>query len=233
MNIQDATIDAMFKSGAQYGYQKSRRHPSTMPYIFGTKNGVDIIDIEKTKELLDKSLIEVKALASSGKTILFVGTKPEARSAITETALSLNMPYVNERWVGGILTNFQEIKKRVAKLLDLRDQKEKGLLEKYTKKERILLEKEVEDMARNFQGLVGMNKIPDAMFVVDPKKEHIAVTEANKVNIPIISLLNTDCNLKEVKYPIVSNDASLPSIEFFLEKIKQAYRDGSKGEETK
>lgn len=233
MNIQDATIDAMFKSGTQYGYQKSRRHPSTVPYIFGTKNGVDIIDIEKTKELLDKSLEEIKSLASSGKTILFVGTKPEARSAITGTALSINMPYVNERWVGGILTNFQEIKKRVSKLLDLRDQKEKGLFDKYTKKERILLEKEIEDMTRNFQGLVSMTKTPDTIFIVDPKKEHIAVTESNKMNIPIISLLNTDCNLKEIKYPIVSNDASISSIEFFLEKIKQAYREGSSGNETK
>lgn len=230
MNIQDTVIDAMFKAGTQYGYQKSRRHPSTTPYIFGTKNGVDIINIEKTKELFDKAMAEVKAYAGSGKTILFVGTKPEARQAVLETALALNMPYVTERWVGGILTNFHEIKKRIAKLLDLRDQKEKGGLDKYTKKERLLIDKEMEDMTKNFQGLTSVTKIPDAVFVIDSKKEHIAITEAKKMNLPVIALLNTDCNIKEVNFPIVSNDASVSSISFFLEKTKEIYREGASGE---
>ena len=126
----------MFKVGVHYGYSKSRRHPSTLPYVFTTKNGVDIINIEKTNELLEKALETVSKLAASGKTILFVGTKPEARQQIIETALALNMPYVGERWVGGALTNFPEIKKRIVKLLDLRNQKEKGELDKYTQKER-------------------------------------------------------------------------------------------------
>ena len=228
MNI-DNFINEMFKAGVQYGYQKSRRHPSTAPYIFGNKNGVDIIDIEKTKDLFDKAMSEIKSLASLGKTILFVGTKPEAKNAITETALSMNMPYVNERWVGGMLTNFPEIKKRVSKLLDLRNQKENGLFDKYTKKERLLIEKEMEKMTKNFQGLTGLIKIPDVLFVIDPKKEHIAVTEAKKMKLPIISVLNTDCNLKEITFPIVANDASVPSINLFLENTKKAYRDGSEG----
>jgi len=230
MNIQDTVIDAMFKTGAQYGYQKSRRHPSTTPYIFGTKNGVDIINIEKTKELFDKAMAEVKAYAGSGKTILFVGTKPEARQAVLETSLALNMPYITERWVGGILTNFHEIKKRINKLLELRDQKEKGGFDKYTKKEKLLIEKEMEDMTKNFQGLTNITKIPDAVFVIDSKKEHIAVSEAKKMNIPVIALLNTDCNIKEVNFPIVSNDASVSSISFFLEKAKDIYREGASGE---
>jgi len=222
-------IEEMFRSGVHYGYSKSRRHPSTSQYIFATKNGVDIINIEKTEELLLKALEVVSKLATSGKTILFVGTKPEARQQIIETALSLNMPYVGERWVGGALTNFPEIKKRIIKLLDLRDQKEKGGLDKYTKKERLLIDKEMEDMTRNFQGLTGITKTPDAIFVVDPKKEHIAVTEAKKMNLTIIALMNTDCNLKQVEYPIVANDASISSITFFLSKIKEAYNNGASG----
>lgn len=222
-------IEEMFQAGVHYGYSKSRRHPSSSPYVFTTKNGVDIINIEKTNELLEKALEVVTKFAASGKTILFVGTKPEARQQIIETALSLNMPYVGERWVGGALTNFPEIKKRIVKLLDLRDQKEKGGLDKYTKKERLLIDKEMEDMTKNFQGLSGITRTPDAVFVVDSKKEHIAVTEAKKMNLPVIALLNTDCNLKQVDFPIVANDASVSSITFFLAKVKEAYTKGASG----
>lgn len=222
-------LEEMFKAGVHYGYSKSRRHPSISPFIFTTKNGVDIINIEKTNELFEKAIEAVSKFASSGKTILFIGTKPEARQQIIETALALNMPYVGERWVGGSLTNFPEIKKRIIKLLDLRDKKEKGELEKYTKKERLLIDKEMVDMTKNFQGLIGINRTPDAIFVIDPKKEHIAVTEAQKMNLPIIALLNTDCNLKQVQYPIIANDASVSSITFFLSKIKEAYTKGSNG----
>jgi len=228
MSTQNTT-EEMFKVGVHYGYSKSRRHPSTSPYIFTTKNGVDIINIEKTNELLEKALEAVSKFASSGKTILFVGTKPEARQQVVETALALNMPYVSERWVGGSLTNFPEIKKRILKLLDWRNQKEKGELDRYTKKERLLIDREMDDMTKNFQGLTGITKTPDAVFVIDPKKEHIAVTEARKMNLPVIAVLNTDCNLKQVDYPIVANDASVSSITFFLNKIKESYTKGASG----
>jgi small subunit ribosomal protein S2 len=228
MSTQNA-IEEMFKAGVHYGYSKSRRHPSTSPYVFTTKNGVDIINIEKTNELLEKALEAVTKFAASGKTILFVGTKPEARQQVTEVALSLNMPYVSDRWVGGALTNFPEIKKRIVKLLDLRDQKEKGGLDKYTKKERLLIDKEMDDMTKNFQGLSGITRTPDVVFVVDSKKEHIAVTEAKKMKLPVIALVNTDCNLKQVDYPIVANDASVSSVTFFLSKIKEAYTKGANG----
>jgi len=222
-------IEEMFRSGVHYGYSKSRRHPSVSLYVFSTKNGVDIINIEKTEELLNKAIEIISGLATGGKTILFVGTNPEARQQIVETALSLNMPYVSERWVGGALTNFPEIKKRIVRLLELRDQKDKGELDKYTKKERLLIDREMEDMTRNFQGLTGITKTPDALFVVDPKKEHTAVTEAKKMGLPIIAIMNTDCNLKQVEYPIIANDASISSISFFLSKIKEAYNNGASG----
>jgi small subunit ribosomal protein S2 len=224
------TIEKMFEAGAHYGYSKSRRHPTTTPYIFTTKNGVDIINIEKSHELFEKAMEEIKRLAQSGKTILFVGTKAEAKQQIIETALALGMPYVSERWVGGTLTNFPEIKKRIVKLLDLRDQKEKGELDKYTKKERLLIDREMDDMTKNFQGITGITKTPDVVFVIDPKKEHIAVTEAHKMNLSVIGLLNSDCNLKDVEFPIVANDASVSSITFFVNAVKEAYRAGQSGE---
>ena len=230
MTTQNSVIEEMFKNGTHYGYSKSRRHPSTTPFIFATKNGVDIINIEKTNELFEKAMEKVTALAQAGKTILFVGTKAEAHQQIVETALSLNMPYVSERWVGGALTNFSEIKKRIVKLLDLRDQKEKGGLDKYTKKERLLIDREMDDMTKNFQGLTGVTRTPDAMFVVDPKKEHIAVTEAQKMNLTVIALMNTDCNIKKIDFPIIANDASISSITFFLSQIKNAYNKGAVGE---
>lgn len=228
MSMQNNT-EEMFRAGVHYGYSKSRRHPSTSQYIFTTKNGVDIINIEKTEELLRKAMEAVSKFAASGKTILFVGTKPEARQQIVETALSLNMPYVSERWVGGALTNFSEIKKRIVRLLDLRSQKEKGELDKYTKKEKLLIDREMEDMTKNFQGLTGITRTPDAVFVIDPKKEQIAVVEAKKMNLPVISVMNTDCNLKQIDFPIIANDASVSSISFFLSKIKEAYTSSSNG----
>ena len=225
-------VEEMFQAGVHYGYSKSRRHPSTAPYVFTTKNGIDIINIEKTEDLLQKALETVSALAASGKTILFVGTKTEARQQIIETALALGMPYVGERWVGGALTNFPEIKKRIVKLLDLREQKEKGGLDKYTKKERLLISREMEDMTRNFQGLTTITRTPDVMFVIDPKKEKIAVEEARKMKMPIIAVLNTDCNSKEVDYPIIANDASVSSINFFVNEVKEAYNRGVSGIST-
>ncbi len=223
-------IDKMFEAGAHYGYSKSRRHPSTSAYIFSTKNGIDIINLEKIVAPFETAMTEITRLAASGKTILFVGTKAEARQQITETALLLGMPYVSERWVGGALTNFPEIKKRITKLLDLRKQKEEGGLDKYTKKERLLIDREMDDMTKNFQGIVGMNRAPDAIFVIDPKKEHIAVTEAHKMGIPVIGILNTDSNTKQVEFPIVANDASVASIGFFLAQVKDAYTSGLTGE---
>lgn len=229
MSTENKQVEEMFKAGAHYGYSKSRRHASVKNYIFATKNGVDIINLEKTHPLFQSAMAEVTRLASLGKNIVFVGTKSEAKQIITEVALSLNMPYVSERWVGGSITNFPEIKKRISKLLDLRDKKEKGELEKYTKKERLLIDREMLDMTENFQGLTSLTKIPDAMVVIDSKKELLAVTEAHKMKIPVIVLLNTDCNTKDANFPVLGNDASVSSITYFLENVKQAYKNGQLG----
>ena len=202
-------ITEMFTAGAHFGYSRSRRHPSAKPFIFGTKNGIEIMDLEKTSVELEKAKEFVKTLAKGGKQILFVGTKSESKKLIEDGATAIDMPFVAERWVGGVLTNFPEIKKRVALLEDLRSKKEKGELAIYTKKERSLIDKDIERLERNFSGIVSMKDIPAAMFVVDPRKESIAIKEAQYLGVPIIALASSDCNIKEVDFAIPGNDSSV------------------------
>lgn len=224
-----ANIDRMFAVGAHYGYSKSRRHPSIKPYIFGVKNWVEIIDLEKTDELLKSAKEFAKQLGETGKTILFVGGKNEAKSAIVEGADGISMPYVTGRWIGGTITNFSEIKKRIAKMGDLSLKKDKGeLAQKYTKKEQVMLDREIENLKENFFGIKDMSEIPHALFVVDPKRESIAVKEATQKGIPVIGLLNSDSNLNDVDYPIVANDATQKSIKFFIDEIITSYKEGTK-----
>lgn len=224
----DNLIEKMFKAGAHYGYSKTRRHPSLSKYIYTTKNKTDIIDLEKTSVLLEQALEFIKSLGSANKIILFVGTKPEAKEATKNIATSLNMPYVTERWIGGILSNFTEIKKRINELENYRKDSVEGGLDKYTKKERGVLAKKMEKLSRYYSGLVGLKKAPDALFIIDSKNEHIAATEAKKYNVPIISLMNSDSNIKNIDYPMIGNDASIPSIKFFISASAMAYKNGEK-----
>ena len=222
------TIDNMFNAGAHFGYQRTRRHPSVKPYIFGSKNRGDIIDLEKTAHLLEEAKTFVKSVAASGKQVLFVGTKPEARAVVVKEASRVGMPYVTERWIGGILTNFTELKKRMDRYQDLMKKKTEGALNVYTKKERGIIDRELAELDKNFGGLMPMKNIPGAVFVVDSRNESIAVTEAIKMNVPVISLSNSDCDLKLVRYPIVGNDSATSSIELFVGEIADAYKDGLK-----
>lgn len=223
------TIDSMFKAGAHFGYSKSRRHPTVSPYIFGIKNKVEIFDLEKTTELLDAAKAFVSSIAKEGKQILFVAGKNEAREALKAGANALGMPVVAGRWIGGTLSNYSEIKKRIDKFEKLTADKEKGELAKYTKKERLLIDREIANLDRFFSGLIPMKEMPKALFVIDPKKEKIAVKEARDMGIPVIALLGSDCNLKEVEYPIPGNDASATSIKFFVNEIVAAYKAGQLG----
>jgi small subunit ribosomal protein S2 len=221
-----ATVDALSSVGAHFGFVKSRRHPSTKPFIFGVKNKIEIYDLEKTKEKLDEALEFVKELSDKKGTILFIGGKNESIDAVTSVAGSINMPYVAGRFIGGTLTNFPEIRKRVEKFESLTTQKEKGELVKYTKKERLLIDREIDTLKRFFFGLSVMKHLPHALFVVDAKRESIAVKEAHMVGIPVIALCGTDNNLNDVEYPIPGNDASKASIEYFLRQIADAYKAG-------
>lgn len=219
-------IDEMLTAGAHFGYTRTRRHPSAKPYILGSKNRVDILNLEKTEVLADKAKEFVKSLATQSKTIIFVGSKPEARDVVKKTADELGMPYVVERWIGGTLTNFPEIKKRIDKLADLLESREKGATVVYTKKERLLIDREIERLQKYFAGLSSLKNLPAAIFVVDSKSESIAVEEALKMNIPVISLSNSDCDLRRITYPILGNDASVSSITFFVGEIAEAYKEG-------
>jgi len=217
-------IDEMFNAGAHFGYSKRMRHPSTKKFIFTHKNKTDIIDLEKTYESLQDAKAFIEGLAKDGKTILFVGVKPESKDVIKEAASSIEMPYVTERWIGGTLSNFSEIKSRVDTLLDMRTKKEAGEFDKYTKKEQLLLEHKMNKLDRLFSGLVNLKKLPDALFVVDSKHEHIAIKEAQLLEIPVFGLCNSDCNIKEIEHPIVANDSAISSISFFTHSLVDAYK---------
>ncbi|MDQ3014370.1 MAG: 30S ribosomal protein S2 [bacterium] len=223
--VLNPEIERMFKAGAHFGLLKSRRHPSVKSLIFGAKNRVEIFDLEKTKDYLDRAKEFVKTIGKNNGMILFVGGKSEAQDATRKTAESLGMPYVAGRWIGGTFTNFPNIRKRVERLEMLTDQREKGELAKYTKKERLLIDREIEKLNRFFSGITPMKELPKAIFVVDSKHEHIAVTEAHKVGIPVIALSGSDNNLKDVEFSIPGNDSSISSIKFFLGEIAAAYKE--------
>ncbi len=226
--INNPRIENMFKAGAHFGFSKTRRHPTVAPYIFGVKNKVEIFDLEKTEVLLEKAKAFVEALAKEGKTILFVGGKSEARNSIKSGALSINMPYVDGRWIGGTLTNFMQIRKRVEKMERLTSEREKGELAKYTKKERLLIDREIANLERFFSGIISMKDLPKAIFIVDPKKEKSAVKEAQDMGIPVIALAGSDCNIKGLDFPVVGNDSSQTSVQFFVYEIAKAYSVSNK-----
>lgn len=220
----ESMIDNMFKAGAHFAFSKSRRHPTVSPYIFGVKNKVEIFDLEKTKGLLEKAKTFVESLGKDKKAILFIGGKSEARNAIKLGAQSVSQPFVDGRWIGGTLTNAPQIRKRIEKFERLVSEREKGELAKYTKKERLLIDREIAKLEKLFSGIVSMKDLPKAIFVVDPKAEKNAVKEAQDMGIPVIALLGSDCNMKGIDYPIVGNDASQASIRFFINEITKSYK---------
>lgn len=227
-NKKSPLVDAMFKVGAHYGFIKSRRHPTIKPFIFGVKNRVEIFDLEQSAQQLETAIEFVKSVASSGRQILFMGSKSEARQAIKEAADRIAQPYVASRWIGGTFTNFDVIRKRVEKLLDLTSKKEKNELSKYTKKERLMIDRDITRLNDLFGGITSMNHLPAALFVIDPKKEHIAVAEAIAKRIPVIALAGSDCDVSNITYPIVANDASVDSIAFVADHISAAFAEGKK-----
>lgn len=222
--MESKLVQEILAAGGHFGYSKTKRHPSAKKYVFSTKNNSDIIDVTQTAEMLEAAMKFVKGLGEEKKTILFVSSKPEAKKIIEAAAKDLKMPYVENRWIGGTLTNFSQINKRILVLSDLRAKQEKGELAKYTKKEQSDFARQIEKMQKNFGGLSTMTRKPDAVFIVDAKKERIALTEANMMKIPVVALVNTDNDLKGVTYPIIANDASRTSVQFFVDKIVEAYK---------
>lgn len=225
---KDEAIEKLFSVGAHFGLIRSRRHPTAAPFIYGAKNKIEIFDLEKVNKALQTAKEFLKKAISAGGTVLFVGTKNEARGPIEDGARSALMPYVSDRWLGGTLTNFTEIRKRVMRLEDLVNQKEKGELSKYTKKERLLIDREIATLDKFFSGLTLLKGLPKALFVIDSRHENIAVREASRLGIPVVSLSSSDCNFWEVEYPIPGNDASKTSIRFFVNEIVNAIEEGKK-----
>lgn len=217
-------VQDMFGVGAHYGYSRTRRHPTTKQYIFGSKNKTDIIDLEQTEVQLAKAEELLKTVVSTGKQVIFVGSKPEIRDLVKATAESLGMPYVDERWIGGTLTNWKQIKSRVVMLEDLGTKSEEGTLMYKTKKEKLLLERKIDKLGRRFGGLSVLKGIPAAIVVIDGREEVNAVTEAHMMGIPVIGLVNTDNDVRLVDYPIVANDNSRKSVDFFLKQFAEAMK---------
>lgn len=227
------TIEEMMEAGVHFGHQANRWNPKMRPYIFGVRNGIHIIDLEKTRDLLEQAYRFVVEVVSDGKKILFIGTKPQAQETIKEQATRAGMPYVILRWIGGTLTNFKTISAAVNRI------KEKGhILEVsaegfkkgdeggLTKKERLRLQKKLDKSSRMFEGIMDMEEIPAALFVVDPKRERIAVAEANKLEIPVIALTDTSCDPDPIDYIIPSNDDARRSIQLITSKIADACIEG-------
>lgn len=226
--LMDQEIEEMLKAGVHLGHAKSKSHPSMQPYIYGIRNTISVIDLLKTKEKLTVAAAFLRAVASRGGIILLVGTRPGARKVIAETALRLGLPYFTERWIGGTLTNFKVISKRVEHLMTLEKEKATGDFEKYTKKERMRKEEEIVRLKRFFDGLRTLTRLPDAVLVVDMTHDTTAVREARRIRIPIVALADTNSDITGIDYPIPSNDDSLSAVTYMMRRIETAIEEGKR-----
>lgn len=217
------TQEELFDSGAHIGYSQRRRHPKMREYIFGTRNDVEIFELSKTLAKIEKAEEFIKEAGKEKVGILWVGTKPAAKAHIKEAGGRTNMPYVSERWLGGTMTNFKVFEGRLAYWANLENEEKSGGFEKYPKKERLVKKTELSKLAKMFEGLRNLKALPSALVVVDPGEEKTAVSEAKKKNIPVVALLNVDCDPTGIAYPIPINDNSSAAISLVLKKLADAY----------
>jgi len=220
-------VNRLFEAGSHFGFKKARRHPTAAPYLYTTKEGSDVIDLAKTSESLIAAKAALVEAGKLGKTVLFVGTKDEASKIMKAAAEKAEAPYVTNRWIGGMMTNFSEMKKRMNRLEELTNEKTTGELDrKYTKKERVVIGREAAKLEFNFFGVSKLTKLPDMLLVVDPRHDHIAVTEAAEKSIPVMALTSTDGDTSTIKYPVVANDALQTSIALVVSELTDAYMEG-------
>lgn len=215
-------IQALYDAGLYFGYSTTKRHPTASPFIYDQKGKNDVFDLTVTNEQLKKAIAYIQDIVRKGGKILFVGGKNEAREATRRAAESCAMPFCAGRWIGGTLTNAKEIKRRVDRLEKLTAERETGALDKFTKKERVLIDREIANLNEMFSGLVSMKEKPAAVFAIDSRYEDIAVREANQLNIPVIALASNDCDFSKVQYPIAGNDATKKSITYVLDAVALA-----------
>ena len=224
------TIKELLEAGAHFGHQTSRWHPRMKNYIFTKRNGIHIIDLEQTVSMLDKACDFIQQVAEKGDTILFVGTKKQAQEAIEEEAKRCDMYYVNQRWLGGVLTNFATIQARIDYLVRLEDQQDRGGFNCLPKKEALKLEEKILRLNQQMGGFKEMTRLPDALFIVDPTKERIALAEAKRTGIPVVAIADTNCNPDDIDYPIPANDDAIRAIKLICSKIADAVIEGKIGE---
>ena len=220
----------LLEAGVHFGHQTRRWDPKMAEYIYQARNGIHIIDLQKTSKKLDEAYEFMREQAEEGKRVLFVGTKKQAQDCVKEAAEKSGMFYVNERWLGGTLTNFKTIRKRIDRLTELETMEQDGTFDVLPKKEVVLLRKEMEKLNKNLGGIKEMTEIPDVIFLVDPKKEHIAVKEARKLNIPIIGLVDTNCDPNDVDYVIPGNDDAIRAVKLITDVMANAIIEGKQGE---
>ncbi len=220
----------LLEAGVHFGHQTRRWDPRMAPYIFTARNGIYIIDLQKTAKKIDEAYAVLKSIVDEGKTVIFVGTKKQAQECVREEAERCGMYYVNNRWLGGMLTNFETIRSRVSRLKELETMAEDGTFDVLPKKEVIELRKETDKLEKNLGGIRDMTELPGAMFVVDPKKERIAILEARKLGIPVIGLVDTNCNPEDVDYVIPGNDDAIRAIKLIIEAMANAVIESKQGE---
>ena len=226
------SMKQLLEAGVHFGHQTRRWNPKMAPYIFTERNGIYIIDLQKTVRKVDEAYNFIRDTAMAGKTVLFVGTKKQAQESIESEAKRCNMYYVNNRWLGGMLTNFKTIQTRIRRLNDIDKMEAAGQFEVLPKKEVIKLKAEREKLEMNIGGIREMKKLPGAMFVVDPRKEHIAVTEARILNIPIVAIVDTNCDPDEIDYVIPGNDDAIRAVKLIAGKMADAILEGKQGEQS-
>lgn len=225
------SMKQLLEAGVHFGHQTRRWNPKMAPYIFTERNGIYIIDLQKTVRKIDDAYNFVKDLVASGKSILFVGTKKQAQEAVQEEAERCGMYYVNQRWLGGTLTNFQTIERRIARLHELNRMEEEGMFEVLPKKEVIALRHELEKLVKFLGGIKDMHELPGALFIIDPRKERIAVAEAHKLGIPIVAIVDTNCDPDEIDVVIPGNDDAIRAVRLLSATIADAVIEANQGEQ--
>jgi len=220
----------LLEAGVHFGHQTRRWDPKMAEYIFQARNGIHIIDLQKTSKKLDEAYAFIKEQVEEGKTVLFVGTKKQAQECMKEAAINCGMYYVDQRWLGGMLTNFDTIKTRIARLKSLEEMEANGTFDVLPKKEVIGLKKEMEKLENNLGGIKNMETLPGVLFIVDPKKERIAILEAKKLNIPVVGLVDTNCSPEDVDYPIPGNDDAIRAVKLIADTMANAVIEGNQGE---
>lgn len=225
------SMKQLLEAGVHFGHQTRRWNPKMARFIFTERNGIYIIDLQKTVKKVEEAYAFLREVAASGQPVLFVGTKKQAQNSIKEEALRCNMFYVNERWLGGMLTNFRTIQTRVARLKELEAMFAEGTTSQYTKKEVILMRRELEKLEKNLGGIKDMKKLPGAIFIIDSKKEEIAVSEARKLHIPVIATVDTNCDPDLIDYPIPANDDAIRAVKLLTGKMADAVLEGRQGQQ--